>query len=71
MDLGSLSAAVSAADRGGYLIARKILDQAEQQGAQAVAMIRDAAAVSASAPRGAVSAVPGPTETGGRLDLRA
>ena len=71
MDLGALSASVAAADRGGYAIARKILDQAEFQGAQAISMLKDAAAISTGAPRGAVSPVPGPIETGQRLDVTA
>lgn len=70
MDMSAATSAISAADRGSYVIARKILDQAEFQGAQAVAMIKDAAAVSTNASRGSVSPVPGPTEPGTRLDTR-
>lgn len=70
MNLSAATSAISAADRGGYQIARKILDQAEFQGAQAVAMIKDAAAVTTNASRGAVSPVPGPTEAGARFDAR-
>jgi hypothetical protein len=67
-------------------VARKTLDQAEAQGEAAVRMIEDAAAVGASARRaglrvtprpdlgtgrGAISARPGATETGQRLDVTA
>lgn len=52
-------------------MARKALDQAEQQGAAAVALIQSAAEVSAGAPRGAVSPVPGATESGQLVDRRA
>lgn len=51
-------------------IARKALDVSKQQGNAAVALIQDATAI-ASASRGAVSAVPGPVETGQNLDVTA
>ncbi|MEL7485109.1 MAG: hypothetical protein AAFN41_12255 [Planctomycetota bacterium] len=69
MDASALVA--SSAGRGDYVMARKALDQAEQQGAAAVALIQSAAEVSAGAPRGAVSPVPGATESGQLVDRRA
>lgn len=68
MDAGAL--VTSTASRGNYLLARKALDQVEQQGAAAVALIQSAAQVSAGASRGAVSPVPGATESGLNLDRR-
>ncbi len=69
MDASALVSSTAA--RGDYVLARKALDQMEQQGAAAVALIQSAGSVSASAPRGAVSPVPGPTESGLNLDRRA
>ena len=68
MDAGAL--VTSSAARGDYLLARKALDQVEQQGAAAVALIQASAEVSSGAPRGAVSPVPGATESGQTLDRR-
>ena len=68
MTLGSLVS--SSAERGDIQIARKVLDEIEKQGAAAVGMIRDAAAVGRQT-RGAVSPVPSVTETGQNLDVTA
>ncbi len=53
------------------LIARKALDVVEEQGAAAISLLEDAAELQRSAARGAISAVPGPTESGGNLDATA
>ncbi|MEM1330335.1 MAG: YjfB family protein [Planctomycetota bacterium] len=50
-------------------VAKKTLDAAKQTGDAMVGLIQDAAQVAKSG-RGAVSASPGVTETGGRLDVR-
>lgn len=69
MDSSALVA--SSASRGDYALARKALDQIERQGAAAVSMIQAAGEVASGAPRGAVSPVPGVTESGLNLDRRA
>ncbi len=56
--------------RGDMLMARKVLDAMEAEGAAAVKMIRDAAEVGQTS-RAAISARPGPGETGQRLDVTA
>ncbi|MEL6499432.1 MAG: hypothetical protein AAF937_10810 [Planctomycetota bacterium] len=61
----------SSAGRGDYALARKALDLAEQQGAAAVSLIQAAGEVSIAAPRGAVSPVPGATESGQLVDRQA
>lgn len=68
MDASAL--VTSSASRGDYLLARKALDQMEQQGAAAVALISAAGEAASAAPRGAVSPVPGATESGLNLDVR-
>ncbi len=68
--MGSSALVASSAGRGDYLLARKALDQMEQQGAAAVALIQSAGEVASGAPRGAVSPVPGATEPGLTLDRR-
>ena len=56
--------------RGDYLIARKVLDAMESEGAAAVQMIKDAAEVGKIS-RGAVSPVAAVTESGQNLDITA
>ena len=56
--------------RGDYLIARKVLDAMESEGAAAVQMIKDAAEVGKYS-RGAVSPVAAVTEPGQNLDIAA
>ncbi|MCA9272991.1 MAG: hypothetical protein KDA31_08105 [Phycisphaerales bacterium] len=56
--------------RGDFLIARKVLDAMESEGAAAVQMIKDAAKVGQHS-RGAVSPVPAAGETGQNLDITA
>jgi len=51
-------------------VAGKQLDAAKAQGEAVNSLIKDAADV-AKAGRGAVTATPGPTESGGRLDATA
>ncbi|RNC80299.1 MAG: hypothetical protein ED559_00335 [Phycisphaera sp.] len=56
--------------RGDYLIARKVLDAMESEGAAAVQMIKDAAEVGKHS-RGAVSPVAAVSEPGRNLDITA
>ncbi|MEL6796672.1 MAG: hypothetical protein AAFO89_07590 [Planctomycetota bacterium] len=69
MDASAL--VTSSAGRGDYALARKALDQVEQQGAAAVSLIQAAGEISSGAPRGAVSPVPGATESGQLVDRQA
>lgn len=67
----TLSGLVSSSGaRGDMVIARKVLDAMEAEGAAAVKMIRDAAEVG-KAQRGAVSSRAGAGETGQTLDVSA
>jgi len=68
-----MSAATANLDLGNQIsvaVARKSLDSVERRGEAMVGMIADAAAISEQS-RGAVSAVPGPGETGLTLDVTA
>ena len=56
--------------RGDFLMARKVLDAMESEGAAAVQMIKDAAKVGQHS-RGAVSPTPAARETGQNLDVSA
>lgn len=72
-DAASMNAAGANFDLGSQIsvaVARKSLDNVERQGEALVGMIADAAAISEQS-RGAVSAVPGPGETGLTLDVTA
>lgn len=66
----SAAATADARANVGISVARKTLDAYEQQGAAMVGLIKDAGAV-AKAPRGAVSPVAGPQESGKLLNIKA
>lgn len=67
----TLSGLVSSSGaRGDMVIARKVLDAMEAEGAAAVRMIREAAEVGRTS-RAAISSTPGSGETGQRLDVTA